>query len=142
MWDKAVIKYGKWDNIRRGLWSKCWTVRLWNMENGTTLNVSYGQNVGRCGYGIWVNGTTLDMADGQNVGRFGYGIWENGTTLDVAYGQNVGRFGYGIWENGTTFDVTNGQNVGRCGYGIQKNGTRKSGIYICFTQLLKIESKI
>ena len=28
MWDNAVIEYGKWDYIRRGLWSKGGTLRL------------------------------------------------------------------------------------------------------------------
>ena len=56
MWDDAVMEYGKWDNIRHGLWSKCGTMRLWNMGNGTTLDVSYGQNMGQGGYKIWKMG--------------------------------------------------------------------------------------
>ena len=100
MWVDVVMEYGNWDSIRRGLWSKCGTMRLWNMGNGTTLDVAYGQKVGCCGcrirekwdnirHGLWSKCGTMRL---WNMG--------NGTTLDVSYGQNVGQDGYKIWKMG------------------------------------------
>ena len=70
MLDGSVMEYGKWDNFRRVLWSKCGTLRLWNMGKWDNIR-----------HGLWSKCGTIRL---RNMGKWDYnrrGLWSKCGTM-------------------------------------------------------------